>query len=183
METQINDIISNYGVILKRLTHDKIELVRRWRNDPKISQYMEYRKEITPEMQEKWFMKINNDNNLYYIIEFEGKEVGLINVKDIDYNKKEGEGGIFIWDDSCLNSDIGYRSSCALSDYIYTDLGLEKTIAHILTTNKRAVKYNKSLGFVETLNQNEILNRKWVQTRDQFLNSKARKIIYKYYNQ
>ena len=37
-----------YGITLKRLTVDKIELVRNWRNDPKISQYMEFRDYITP---------------------------------------------------------------------------------------------------------------------------------------
>ena len=44
-----------YGVKLERLTADKIELVRNWRNDPKISQYMEFRDHITAEMQKKWF--------------------------------------------------------------------------------------------------------------------------------
>ena len=48
-----NLVIEGYGVKLKRLTHDKIELLRQWRNDPKIQQYMIYREEITPEMQEK----------------------------------------------------------------------------------------------------------------------------------
>ncbi len=43
-----NLILENYGVRLKRLTHDKIELLRQWRNDPKIQQYMFYREYITP---------------------------------------------------------------------------------------------------------------------------------------
>ena len=98
--------ITNYGVTLSRLTEDKIELVRNWRNDPKIAQYMEFKEHITPEMQLNWFKKINNENNYFFIIEFEGKEIGLINVKDIHYSEKVGEGGIFIYDDNYLNSDI-----------------------------------------------------------------------------
>ena len=47
--------LEKYGICLEKLTHDKIELVRRWRNHPKIRRYMEFREEITPEMQEKWF--------------------------------------------------------------------------------------------------------------------------------
>ncbi len=43
-----NLILENYGVRLKQLTHDKIELLRQWRNDPKIQQYMFYREYITP---------------------------------------------------------------------------------------------------------------------------------------
>jgi hypothetical protein len=52
-----------YGVKLERLTADKIELVRNWRNDPKISQYMEFRDHITAEMQKKWFASVDNENN------------------------------------------------------------------------------------------------------------------------
>ena len=36
-------ILEGYGVKLHRLTEEKIELLRRWRNDPKIQQYMGYR--------------------------------------------------------------------------------------------------------------------------------------------
>ena len=32
--------VIKYGVCLNRLTETDIELVRNWRNDPKISQYM-----------------------------------------------------------------------------------------------------------------------------------------------
>ena len=60
--------ISKYDVDLHRLTKDKIEEVRQWRNDPKISQFMEYRDYITPEMQDAWFKRIDNDRNYYYII-------------------------------------------------------------------------------------------------------------------
>ena len=50
-------------------------------------------------MQEKWFEKINNDNNFYFIIEYEGREVGMINIKDVDYEKRTGEPGMFLYDD------------------------------------------------------------------------------------
>ena len=84
-------ILEGYGVKLYRLTEEKIELLRRWRNDPKIQQYMGYREHITSEMQKAWFERINNDNNYYFIIEYEGKEIGCINIKDIDYVKKTCE--------------------------------------------------------------------------------------------
>ena len=80
--------ISNYDVSLELLTENKIEMVRQWRNDPKIQQYMEYRETITPEMQKKWFDKLNNGkDNFYFIIQYKGEDIGLINVKDIAYKK------------------------------------------------------------------------------------------------
>ena len=117
--------ISNYGVTLRRLTEDKIEMIRNWRNDPKIAQYMEYKEYISPEMQKKWFDKINNDNNYYFLIVVDNKEIGLINIRDIDYEKREGEGRIYIYDDEYLNSDISFRSVLLLFDFGFEKLGLE----------------------------------------------------------
>lgn len=138
---------SKYGVILKRLTEDKIELVRQWRNDPKISQYMEYREHITAEMQKKWFAKVDNGQNYYFIICYKGQEIGLTNVKDVDFAAKTGEGGIFIYEDSYLNTDVPFRVIFALNDFCFDELMLESMVAHIMSDNKRAIDFNLLLGY------------------------------------
>ncbi len=142
----IVDRIEAYGVVLKRLTEDKIEMVRNWRNDPKIQQYMFFRDYITPEMQKAWFAKIDNESNHYFIIEIDGKEIGLANIKDVDYEKKSGEGGLFIYEDEYLDGTTSYQISLAMSDFAYNTLGLVKQIAVIEKNNKRAIDYNLSLG-------------------------------------
>lgn len=38
--------LNGYGITMRRLTKDKIELLRQWRNDPKIRQYMIYQEYI-----------------------------------------------------------------------------------------------------------------------------------------
>lgn len=169
MERQLNDVITNYGVTLRRLTQDKIELVRRWRNDPKISQYMEYREEITPDMQEKWFHKINNDKNLYYIIYYGGEDIGLINVKDIQ--DRSGEGGIFIWNDRYLNSDISYRAHLALFDYLFINKIIDSITSHVLKDNPRAQRFTKYLGFRLSENQEVIYNQLYTLNRNDYLNN------------
>ena len=141
-----NLTLTGYGVTLRRLTHDKIEMLRQWRNDPKIQQYMVYRDYITPEMQEAWFQKINNDKNLYCIIEFDGKEVGLINVKDIDYEKGVGEGGVFVVEERLLNTDVAYRAHLLLFDFVFKELGLQGIKSRILLSNQRAVRFAQFLG-------------------------------------
>lgn len=155
------DLIEKYGVRLKLLTHDKIELVRRWRNDPKISQFMEYRDEITPEMQEAWFQRINNDNNYYHIIEIDGKEIGLIDIRDIDYERGEGEPGIFVWDDDYLNSPEIFNASFAHLDFAFEELGLKRLVIHVLKDNPRAIRYNKAIGYKISPNQDDFYNQEY----------------------
>lgn len=170
--------IKAFEVVLKRLTHDKIELVRYWRNHPKISRYMEYREEITPEMQEAWFLKINNSNNFYFLITKDDKEIGLINVRDIDYGKGEGEPGIFIWDDDYINTPVSVMATLALTDFCFEELKLKRLIAHVLKDNMRAIRFNKAIGYKLTPGQEEIMNQEYLLVPDSYKIKKNRIIKY-----
>ncbi|MEN8223876.1 MAG: GNAT family N-acetyltransferase [Bacteroidota bacterium] len=139
-------IISKYNILFTRLKKEDIELVREWRNHSSISKFMVYREHITAEMQKKWFASINNNLNLYFIIEYKGKKIGLINGKDINWAEKTMETGIFIWSKYYRKTHI--PTLCTL---IFAELGIGvwnlKPRATILKQNDRALKYNKMLGF------------------------------------
>ena len=174
-----HNIIEGFNLKLIRLTEDKIELVRRWRNDPKISQYMEFRDYITSDMQKKWFEKISkSDNNFFYIINVEGKDIGLINIKDVDFQEKIGEPGIFIWDDDFLNSDYSFRASLCLLDFAFYTLNLEKMVAHVLCDNKRAIQFNKIWGYKLSKNQEGIYNQEYTLSFNDYEISKQRILKY-----
>ena len=143
-------VLEGYGVKLRRLTHDKIEMLRQWRNDPKIQQHMFYREYITPEMQERWFAKLDKKCNFYFIIEYEGKEVGCVNIKDINWETKTGEPGIFIYAEECLDSDVAQRANFLFGDFVWHELQLEAMTIEVVRTNKRAMEMNKTLGYKET---------------------------------
>ncbi len=70
-------IIKKYGITLERLTEADIELVRQHRNSELIRRRMFYQNQITEEEQKKWFAKINNDLNYYFLILHKGKKIGL----------------------------------------------------------------------------------------------------------
>ncbi len=172
--------LTGYGITMRRLNKDKIELLRQWRNDPKIRQYMIYQEYITPEMQVKWFEKINNDNNLYFIIEDGGQDVGMINVKDIDYSKGEGEGGIFIYEDRLLNSDFAYRAHIVLFDYAFDIIGLNGIISEIQPTNVRAIRFASFLGCEITKETQDCTF--FMLTRENYFKNKNRERFIKRWN-
>ena len=128
------------------ISRGDIELVRKWRNSEEISRTMIYKEYITCEMQKKWFDSINNKYNLYFIIEYKGKKIGLINGKDIDYEKMSMETGVFYWDKSILKSHIPVI--CSL---IFAEIGVKifklTAYAKIRKDNTNARRFNKLLGF------------------------------------
>jgi RimJ/RimL family protein N-acetyltransferase len=166
-------IITKGNLRFVRLKEGDIELVRRWRNSPTITQYMEFREHITPDKQQEWFSSINNKFNLYFIIEYEFKKVGLINGKDIDWDKKIMEVGIFLWEESLYNTPLP-----ALATLVFSELGVRlgnlSATAHILRDNHRAIRYNKELGFELCEGQEGIENQKYLLTKDNYLKKAKR---------
>lgn len=178
MKTRIVNRIDKYGIILNRLTEDKIELLRQWRNHPKIQQYMEYREDISPEMQKAWFDRIDNEFNHYFIIEADGKDIGCVNIRDIDYDKGEGEPGIFIWDDDYTNSTYSFRAIFALTDFCFEVLDLRRLVIHVLNNNKRAKDFNKSYGYRISSNQEGVYNQEYTLIPEIYNKVKQRIIRY-----
>lgn len=139
--------ITKYGVTLWRLKQNDIELVRQMRNHPEIRKNMQFRGEITPQQQLDWFRSIDNIYNNYYIIEFEGRKVGLINGKNANFETLSSEGGIFIWDKACMNSIVGPASSVILSDNSFYLCGFKRSLVKVMADNKAAYYYNYQMGY------------------------------------
>jgi UDP-4-amino-4,6-dideoxy-N-acetyl-beta-L-altrosamine N-acetyltransferase len=163
-------VIEQYGVKLKRLTIEDTELVRRWRNQSEVANYMEYRNYITPEAQKEWFKTINNKFNYYFIIEFEGKKVGVINAKNYSPELGFGEGGIFIGDKKYIHSFAAvFATLCLLNFFLITLKLCEKSRARILRTNKKAIHYNRLIGYKMLPNQENVYNQLYELTLEDYL--------------
>lgn len=153
-------ILEQYGVRLIRIQEQDIELVRSWRNQTDVSSFMEYQKHITAEEQKIWFNSINNKYNYYFIIEFENKKVGLINVKNYDPKLGFGEGGIFISDKDYINSFAAVFATLCLMNFMFLKLNLCKiSRIRILKNNDRAIHYNQLLGYKLLPGQEHLVNQ------------------------
>jgi len=161
--------IERYGVVLRRLVEADIELVRQWRNDAAINQYMEYREHITAEMQQKWFRSIDNDQNLFYVIIYKGEKIGLISTFAIDWNKGAAECGIFIWAKAYWQGVVPVFAVLAMLDINFLVLGLESFFVKIHDNNFRAKVYNKALGYKLVENQAESMFKHYYLTRKNYL--------------
>lgn len=176
-------IIQGFGISLERLKENDLELVREKRNSQLVSQFMEYRENITPEMQKSWFDSINNIHNLYYIIIYNNKKIGLVNGAKIDWKKNETHsGGIFIWEEDLWQTIIPLLANLIMID-ISLFLGLKNSYVKILKDNKKAIQYNTSLGYKLLPNQENEYNQNYVLEPQNYLKKTAtlRKFLDKSY--
>lgn len=161
--------LKKYGVVLRRMTHDDIEMVRNWRNSEFVQQFMNYRDYITPEMQEAWFLKVNNADNYYYIIEYEDDKIGVIHEKNLD---RQGTGttesGIFVATEAYLSTFIPVAASLILIEINFYLLNGKDSFIRILRDNHRSISYNKTLGYVLCEGQEDETLQKYTLTRANF---------------
>lgn len=167
-------VLQQYGVRLIRLQEKNIELLRYWRNQSEVTNYMEYQHYIKATEQKKWFESINNKFNYYFIIEFENKKVGMINSKNYNPTIGFSEGGIFIWDKNYINSFVAILSTLCMLNFIFHHLKISKvSMARILSNNPRAIAYNKQIGYKLQPNQEKIENQLYQLTEEDYLKQGA----------
>ncbi len=169
-------IIEQYGIRLKRVEFNDIELIRRWRNDPTIRKTMEYKKRISEEMQKKWFQSINTPFNYYFMIQVDDEPIGVLNCKNINLEEGYGEGGIFVWKHNAGEYIPVFASLCFLN-VVFTELDIfNKSFIKVHKENKKAIVFNRSLGYVLVPGQENRDFQYYVLTREDY-NRKSQKWI------
>jgi RimJ/RimL family protein N-acetyltransferase len=147
-ENRVVGLLTRYGVSLARLQASDLELLRYWRNHPSIRGVMLDRELITEEQQKKWFASIDNDRNFYSLIVYEGNAIGVTNTKNVDLTTMTGEGGMFIWDEQHHRSIVPFKAAISGMDWMFFEFGLRRMEARVLPTNRKALRYNRMLGYV-----------------------------------
>lgn len=135
------------NVSLRRLTIDDIEMVRLWRNDEKISKHMFFQDEITPAMQMVWFNGLQEATDFYFIIEHNNSPIGLAHLNHVEAEKGTGNVGLFIHNEAYWGTPTPIMASITLLDFAFENLKLMEVTAKVRIENKKAIDYNKKLGF------------------------------------
>ncbi len=135
------------GLVIERLKEKDIELVREWRNSDKIRKNMLYQEIITPEQQLKWFHSINNFNNFYFIVEYKNRKVGLVNIKDINWEERSGEAGVFMVERDLSAALIPVAGALSISELVVGVFGFKRLYAKVRKDNKTMQKLNALFGY------------------------------------
>lgn len=83
---------ARYGVKLVALAQDDIEMVRQWRNDPKIADLMLDKTHITREMQQQWFVRLQHaQDQFYYLVWFKDQPIGVASLIKVNRDARHCE--------------------------------------------------------------------------------------------
>lgn len=140
-------ILQSFGITLRLINEDDLEMVLTWRNSEHIRQYAISQEIISFETHKEWFGSLQEKGDLYFIIESDEKAVGLIWANRFKTNSCET--GMYVYDREMQNSLFSYRVSLTLNEYLFNVKKLDSISCEILNSNSRSARFTLSLGYIE----------------------------------
>lgn len=166
-------VLNKYNILLEPLNIDSLETLRLWRNSASVSQFMEFREEISEKEQQLWFTNIDPKNEYYFIIKKDQFPIGMIHLNKINSESKSAEVGLFIGEKKFQGTGISFGASLNLLDFAFETLNLNEVFAKVNNANKNAILYNSFLGFAEESPLN-IDFTMWKLTHEMYKKNKAK---------
>jgi RimJ/RimL family protein N-acetyltransferase len=138
--------IEGYGIQLSTLEEKDIELVRRWRNSNKVRDAMLYQELISKEQQEQWFHGLDS-RQLYLLIREGEQKIGLISIKNICWEERRGEAGIFIGEESYYGQSLAIFAILLLMDVCFQQFSFNSLSAKVKQGQLANLEMNRELGY------------------------------------
>lgn len=140
----------NARIELIPITLDHTPLIVKWRNNENVRRNFIFQEKFTEEMHNNWMdTKVEKGEVVQFIIKLKenNKAIGSVYFRDIDYEKKEAEYGIFIGEDDERGKGYGTEAAKLAIQYAFTNLKLKSIFLRVFADNESAIKSYESVGF------------------------------------
>ena len=137
-------------VLLRAIERDDNEFLRAMLNDPEMEgNVIGWNFPTSKIEQERWFENQAFDKkNLRFIIEFEGKAVGLATLTSIDWKNRKADHGIKLFGDDIKGKGIGTDTVRTIMKYAFEELQLNRLYGSIMEHNIASQKLYEKCGWV-----------------------------------
>lgn len=125
----------------------------RWRNLPSVRKNLYSQKELTPEQHISYYKNVVQCGKCaQFIISVKEEEastdIGTVFIKNIDYDNKSGEYGIFIGEESARGKGYAKLATSQILAYGFESLMLNRIFLTVMADNMPAIKAYESAGFI-----------------------------------
>lgn len=121
-----------------------------WRNSIEVAKYMISDHVITPNEHERWFSRLPTDTrSRYWIIQYEGEDLGLASINEIDQHNKRCSWAFYLSKLDQRKKGIGSLVEYFIIDYVFEEMKFNKLCGEVLHTNELVLRMHKGFGFVQ----------------------------------
>lgn len=143
-------MLTGEKVYLSSVEMSSIEKLREWRNTPALRRYFRECREISKDMQEKWYLERVRGNSNQVDFEIHGKENGLLvghcGLYYINWMNRTAELTIYLGETSVRGLGYGKDALTLLMDYAFDTLNLNRVWCEVFDNNG-AVEVYRKIGF------------------------------------
>ena len=141
---------SESRIELVPITKNDTPLIVKWRNNENVRRNFIFQEKFTEEIHNNWMdTKVATGEVVQFIIKLKenNKFIGSVYFRDIDYEKKEAEYGIFIGEDDERGKGYGTEAAKLAIQYAFDNLKLKSVFLRVFADNESAIKSYEAVGF------------------------------------
>lgn len=132
---------------IRPVAPNDLDMIRGWRNDPKVASFMKSQHEITKDEHSRWFHKMAEVSTSYLmIVEEAGLPIGFVNFSGAE------KAGIAEWGfyaSPLAEKGSGSKIGKAALDFAFHELQLHKLCGEVLVFNHGSIRLHEKLGFAQ----------------------------------
>jgi diamine N-acetyltransferase len=140
-------------VYLRALTHDDLDRVLAWHNDPELYATLGgHFRYVSREAETEWFQRITqarDEVNLAICLSEADVHIGNIYLRNIDWVARNCELHAFIARAEHRGKGYGSTAVRLVTKHAFEDLGLVRIYLHVLANNSPAVATYEKCGFAK----------------------------------
>jgi UDP-4-amino-4,6-dideoxy-N-acetyl-beta-L-altrosamine N-acetyltransferase len=135
-------------LVLRDLVPQDSDRLLAWRNSPHVVEHMYTDHPIGVEEHTRWFTAIANDRRRkYWISVWNGQDVGLVNLYDIDVQNLRCHWAFYLGETAVIGRGIGGFIEYALMHHVFDERKYEKLCCEVLASNRTVLDLHRQFGF------------------------------------
>lgn len=138
------------GIYLRLMTGEDTDRIVNWRNSDGVRKNFIYQALFTRESHENWIRTMINTGKVVQMIiceEGTDRPVGSVYLRDIDWNHKKAEYGIFIGEEDARGKGYGSAAARLMIEYAFREMELHRLFLRVYAENIRAIRSYEKAGF------------------------------------
>jgi RimJ/RimL family protein N-acetyltransferase len=149
-------VIRGEKCILRPPRKEDLSTIQRWFEDPEVIRFSPGIGPMSDSQEEEWFKRVGEDPNaVQWVIEVDGRPVGVTGIGGINWRHGNGETGINIGDKSLWRKGIATEAIALRTAFCFRELNLHKIKTRAFVENEASKRALQKAGYRESGIQRE----------------------------
>ena len=146
--------------LLRPPRSEELTIYQRWFEDVDVLRFTPRFAPFSATQEEEWFKRVGDDpNGVQWVIEVDGRPVGMTGIHGIDWRHGNGETGIAIGDKSMWRKGIASEAMQLRTRYCFRELNLHKIRTRAFMENEASKRSLQKAGYRQSGIQREEMYR------------------------